>query len=140
MAWPANPPTATATPMAAETPTPSPTKEPITNARTAAGTPGTSAHSAMARSGVGLLPVLSAISHHDEVDTADGSHDQADGEEHVVETREPVDEEPDPAPNGKAGEQGPDDGPHRPIPLPRVLAVASSGHGQQQFYVGASER
>src|SRR5437667_7268835 len=98
-AWAANPPTATATPMAAEAPTPTRTMDPRPNASTAAGTAGTRAHTAMARSGDGLLSVFSAIPNHYEVHPADGSHDQADGKEHAMKPCEPVHEEPDPAPH-----------------------------------------
>src|SRR5439155_13244011 len=124
-------------PMAAETPTPGPTMAPMANARTAAGTPGTRAHSAMARSGEGLFLSFSAISHHDDVHAPDGPHDQADGEKDVVGVREPVDEEPDAAPDREAGQEGPDDGPRCPIALPRVLTVASSGHEQGNSTWGA---
>src|SRR2546430_1952739 len=89
------PPTATTTPIAAETPTPRWTIEPKANARTAAGTPSTRAERAMARSGEGSLLLVSAISHHDEVHASDRADDQPDREEHGVKAGQPIDEEPD---------------------------------------------
>src|SRR6266511_4931537 len=138
--WPANPPTATTTPAAAETPTPRPKMDPRPKATTARTPPTARAARAMARSGARLWLPLCPIPPHDQVDAADGPHDQADGQEQGVETREPVDEEPDAAPHQEAGEHGADHGPRPPIALPRVLSVAFSGHGQSQFYVEPSDR
>src|SRR5437764_7606318 len=109
--------------MAAEAPTSTCTNDPMAKARKAAGTPGTSAQAAMARSGEGLLLGLFAITHHDQVGASDSPDHQPHGQEHGVEARKPVDEEPDATPHGEAGNESPDDRPGGPIAFPRVLLV-----------------